>query len=342
MSDQPVWIALSGGVDSAVAAALLVDAGRRAEGVTLRLRPTDSDVVVHARAVCDGLGIPHRTIDLTREFEERVVARFAAAYAGGMTPNACIWCNEEVKFGLLLKAARSNGAALATGHYARIVATDAGPRLARGTDQPKDQSYFLYRLGPDVLADVLLPIGHLTKSAVRELARARGLPTARHRESQDACFLAETSASAFVGARHPGALASGDIVDTAGNLLAHHGGIAGYTVGQRKGLPGGGEGPLYVVALDAAANRVVAGPLEECRTRTVHATDVRWYAPGVDRVLAQVRARMAPAPATVRATGDALVVDFDEPVCAAPGQAVVCYQGDTIAGGGTITAGERS
>jgi tRNA-specific 2-thiouridylase len=342
MSDRPVWIALSGGVDSAVAAALMVEAGGPAEGVTLLLRPSDSDAVPRARAVCEALGIPHRTIDLTEEFERRVLARFAAAYAAGLTPNPCVWCNEELKFGLLLDAARRHDALLATGHYARIVSTDAGLRLARATDRSKDQSYFLYRLRPEVLSDVLLPIGDLTKAAVREMASARGLPTTRHPESQDACFLEDMDAAAFIASRRPEAATPGQIVDSAGRLLGEHRGIAGYTVGQRKGLPGGGGGPLYVVAIDAATNRVVAGPLERCRARTVHASDACWYASGGGRFEAQVRARMTPVPATVSLSGSTMTLEFAEPVCAAPGQAVVCYEGDLIAGGGTITAGEPS
>lgn len=344
-----VWVAMSGGVDSAVAAALLLEQGHRVTGVTLQVRSTSDEAggccsvaaVRDARRVCDLLGIPHRTLNAEAVFEEHVVGPFASAYAAGMTPNPCVACNEQVKFGWLLARALEAGAdALATGHYARIL-RDAGGRawLARGVDAQKDQSYFLYRLSADQLAHAIFPVGELTKSAVRGMAERFGLPVARKAESQDACFEVLGRYEHVVAARQPDALRPGEIVDERGSVLGRHKGIARYTIGQRKGLGIGGGEPRYVVRLDAERNRVVVGPRKDLeRTRVVaHRAVWREAADSPVRVEAVVRYRMEPVAAEAVLRGDELTARFDRAVeGVAPGQHLVCYRGEVVLGGGII------
>lgn len=344
-----VWVAMSGGVDSSLAAALLVEAGHDVTGVTMRLLDEDtlggccpSGSVRDAKRVCDLLGVPHYTLDLRASFARHVVDAFVDAYMAGRTPNPCIECNDRVKFDDLLGRALANGAeALATGHYARV-ATDGGqPWLLRGADAEKDQSYFLYRCDESALARLLFPVGEMRKDEVRAAAAERGLPTAARTESQEACFLAGERARAFVRSRRPECAQAGDVVDRHGRAIGRHDGAVGFTIGQRRGTGVAQGGPaLYVTEVRPDSNEVVVGPPEELLSRTVLARCEAWRGgDGPVRVTAQVRYRSPEAPATAVRTGDVLTVTFDEPVSAvAPGQAVVCWDGIRVCGGGTVEA----
>jgi tRNA-specific 2-thiouridylase len=336
---------MSGGVDSSVAAALLLEQGHDVTGVTMQLwEASDAEngccsvtAVRDARRVCDLLGIDHYTLNYRELFEREVVQAYAETYAAGRTPSPCIVCNDRLKFSDLLNRVSLQGAeALATGHYARVVRDQHGaPWLARGHDVLKDQSYFLYRLTPAQLEHVLFPVGEMDKAAVRAFAERLGLPVAEKRESQEACFAPEGPVSALER-RAPAALRPGDIVDESGTVLGTHAGIGRYTIGQRKGL-GLSGGPWFVVAIDAGANRVVVGPQGSDRVSTVDAEDVVWRGEAEALVDAQVRYRATPVAARVTAEEDQLRLELSEPVAGvAPGQAVVCYRQDRVLGGGTI------
>lgn len=338
MSGATWWAALSGGVDSAVAALLTLREGRPVAAVTLRFLDSDEQAR-EARRVADALGIEHRVIDMRKRFAAEVIEPFIDAYAAGRTPNPCIGCNETMKFGALLEWVRDEGGAgVVTGHYARVVQTSHGSRIARAEDDAKDQSYFLYRLRPSMLERVRLPLGGLTKAEVRAEALLAGLPAAGHPESQDVCFLGGRPAGEYVCAHRPEACRPGDVVDLDGRPIGRHRGICHYTPGQRKGLPAG-EGPLYVVSVDAARNVVVAGPVHACESAHVEVRDVVWHGGPEDGLSVKVRARMPAVGARVVRSAGALTIDLDEPVCAAPGQAAVCYAGDVVVGGGTIAKG---
>jgi len=340
-----VAVAMSGGVDSSVAAALLVDAGRDAIGVTLSLgldafpsaTGRDEEAVVLAQRVCAELGIPHVVIEAAPEFAGRVVDPFCEAYASGLTPNPCIWCNEHVKLGFLADRVKRLGVhALATGHYARVSRDADDVWLERAADRSKDQSYFLYRVSPEVLARAEFPLGALLKSDVRRIAEERGLPAASRKESQEVCFADDHVP--LVGARYPASLMPGPIEDADGTALGTHRGIARYTVGQRRGLGiGGPEGPYRVSAIDAARSTLVVAPVERCRQASVLLEDPVWRLGAHERVAAQVRYRSQPVAATATPAGGYLEVVFAEPVeVLAPGQSVVLYQEDRVVGGGYV------
>ena len=340
-----VLVAMSGGVDSTLAAALLLEQGHEVLGVTLRLvdPPPGADPPDPAAAAAS-LGIPHETVDLRGEFERLVVAPFVASYAAGRTPNPCALCNARVKFGLLLEKARAAGAgALATGHYARIVPSpDGEPRLARGADSRKDQSYFLFAIARGSLGLLSFPLGGLDKAAVRAMARERGLAAAGRPESQEICFVPGEDCGAFVARRlPPGTVAPGPVVDEAGRRLGTHRGLVHYTVGQRRGLGFAAGRPLYAVALDPAANTLVVGPDGDLWRSELVADGVNWLMDkpaGEFRALVRIRSRHEPAPATLApAGGGAWRVRFDVPQRAiTPGQAAVFYDDDTVLGGGWI------
>lgn len=346
-----VAVAMSGGVDSSVAAALLVEAGCDVIGVTMRLGlsgfaggdDSGEDETLLARRACDRLGIEHVVIDLAAEFETAVVTPFCDAYAAGLTPNPCVLCNEHIKLGLFAAHVRALGAStLATGHYARI-AQDGGPAvpvwLKRGADRAKDQSYFLYRVSLDVLRMLVFPLGDLTKTTVRQLAIERGLPSAERAESQEVCFARDRVE--LIGMRHPSALLPGPIVDTHGTVLGAHHGIARYTVGQRKGIGvSGPNGPYRVVRIDAGRNAlVVEGIRDSSECAGVTLAEGVWRLDGPDRVVAQARYRGTLEPARARKTTNGLEVTFDRPVPPlAPGQSLVLYQGERVVGGGFVPA----
>jgi tRNA-uridine 2-sulfurtransferase len=345
-----VLVAMSGGVDSSVSAALLAREGWDVTGVHLKLARTPAHAQVQgkgcctladaddARRVADTLGIPFYVWDMAEEFEEAVVETFAADYAAGRTPNPCARCNERVKVTGLLARARALGFdALATGHYARVV----DGRLLRAADPAKDQSYVLYMLGPDHLAHLRLPLGELTKSQVRGIAADLGLRTAAKPESYDVCFIPDGDTAGWLQ-RRLGAQ-PGEIVDTSGARVGAHQGAYRYTVGQRRGLGVSAPNPKYVLRVEPAARRVVVGDRDELQVRTVYleqptATDGGGLRPGRARV--RLRAHGAEVPCQVVPEPDGRVrLDLDDPTTAvAPGQAGVLYRGDMVLGGGTIAA----
>jgi len=353
VSADRVVVAMSGGVDSAVAAARCVAAGYDVVGISLRLARGGSgsccslDDFHDARAVADRLGFPHYVFDFTDAFERHVVAPFVDDYLAGRTPNPCARCNQYVKFDLLWQRARELGARwLATGHYARIGhdAAHGHAVLRTARDAGKDQTYFLFGLDAATLAHTLFPVGELTKTEVREEAAALGLAVADKPESMEVCFVSAAGAAAFVERRAPAsALRPGTVVDQDGAVLGRHDGVHRFTVGQRRGLGLGGGARRYVKALDAARATVtvVDGPAR-LAAAGLAARDVTWSgdrvpAPGT-RIAARVRHRHAPVPAWVEtATADATTIVFDGAGPAVtPGQAVVFYAGETVVGGGWI------
>ncbi len=337
-----VLVAMSGGVDSSVAAALLAEAGHDVAGVTLKLWGGASDRgccsvadVDDARRVADQLGIPHYVFGLADDFSTGVVEPYVAAHAAGRTPNPCVECNRHVKFDRLLRRALAMGFdAVATGHHARIERTSAGRwRLRRGADAAKDQSYVLHMLGQAHLARVLLPVGGLTKREVRSRAAAMGLRTARKPDSQDVCFVAGSDRRAFLGGRIP--LHPGRVVDTSGQEVGSVAAVELVTVGQRRGLglPGGTHEPRYALAVDVAARTVTVGSEDDLSTTETAVEGWTWVdAPAAGAVHAQCSAHGEALPATL----DGGVLRWDAPRRrVAPGQSVVLYDGDVVLGGGT-------
>jgi tRNA-uridine 2-sulfurtransferase len=336
-------VAMSGGVDSSVAALLLLEAGYRVEGASLRLwdssRRDDRICSDHrdGARVADALGIPHTLIDERTAFDRTVVGPFVAAYASGRTPNPCVACNGGFKLGVLLDWALARGAAVvATGHYARIERRGSRRILRRAADGARDQSYFLFALGQRQLAHAAFPLGEWTKAEVRRRAAERGLPVAEKLDSQDLCF---GDPAALVRARGLGGV-KGDVVNDRGDPLGRHDGIEAFTVGQRRGLGLSAAGPLYVQSIDAERGRVVVG-LTPSRCTGLVASGWSWVdspATEDEPLLAQIRYRHSPLPVRVRAEGEGRArVTFDRPVPAvAPGQAVVVYRGDEVVGGGWI------
>jgi tRNA-specific 2-thiouridylase len=363
-SQPTVVAALSGGVDSATAAALLVEAGHRVIGMTLRLYdargtaassggrccgPRDME---DARRVSAHLGIPFYVVDLAAEFERHVMDDFTSAYLEGKTPNPCARCNQHIKFSPLLRRARALGAdAVVTGHYARLEPDATGRmRLRRAVDPDKDQSYFLFAMPADEMAAVRFPLGGMRKEEVRRRAAELGLPNAAKPESQEICFVPDGDYAGFVERRALVRPAPGPVEDESGNPLGEHAGVHRFTVGQRRGLGVAAGAPLYVVGLDLAANRVVVGSKREAAAReldveAVSLTAGPWPTEPVP-VEAVVRYRGTPYPAEVRLgeaeRGEAVVSFTGEGPVASPGQAVVFYRGDEVLGGGTIRAIRRA
>jgi tRNA-uridine 2-sulfurtransferase len=350
----PIVVALSGGVDSATAAALLCEEGQRVVGVAMRLfdagapcvaggRCCSSTDLEDARRVAAHLGIPFYVQNYEEEFRRAVVDDFVAEYCCGRTPNPCIRCNQRLKFAALLRRARGLGAAaLATGHYARLTTRDGRRVLCRGVDPRKDQSYVLFFLGNEERDFVRFPLGDLTKDEVRAHARRLGLPVAAKGESQEICFVPDGDVAGFVASRRPGGSPpAGDIVDGAGKVLGRHAGVHRYTIGQRHGLGLAMKEPHYVIGLDVERHRVIVGPVTALGRDRLVAREVTWATvtpPGPVRAAVQIRYRHEPAVATVTpVAGDRAEVVFDSPQRAvAPGQAAVFYEGDFVLGGGFI------
>jgi len=356
-SGDRTLVAMSGGVDSAAAAQLALDAGEDVLAVTLELwsdPATDGDksccspqAVTSARALAHRMGIPHFTLDLRDRFRKYVVDDFLQGYAGGQTPNPCVRCNGLVRFDSMLDLADRLGAArLVTGHYARMARDDCGPLVRAGADPSKDQSYVLARLTGVELERLRFPLGELEKSQVRDLAAAAGLPVARKPESQDLCFLAGTGGRDFM-VRHGGeavreAERGGELVDRDGSVLGHHDGHHRFTVGQRRGIGVASTEPYYVLAKDAGRNRVMIGPKAQLRTDTVSVAPVTLHRPGHRTTSVRLRYHAPALPCAVeqaapgRAPGRA-ILRFDRRVAgAAPGQTACLMDGELVVGWGTM------
>ena len=342
-----VAVAMSGGVDSSVAAALLIEAGYDVQGVSLRLWEGNGGPRIcsdhrGANQIAAELDIPHTLIDLRSQFAHTVVRPFAADYLRGRTPNPCVACNRDFKFGTILKWAKERRIDyVATGHYARIVrhVDSEHNSLWRGADLGKDQSYFLFALSRKQLAHTLFPLGEMEKTEVRALARRLKLPVAERPESQDICFgdykaLVESYAS-------PGAVAEGDVVDRSGKVLGRHRGIHGVTIGQRKGLGVSADRPLYVVDIQEESKRVVLGTKEELRCEGFRAGNINWIEPPAGEFTTasvQIRYRSAAVSCVVQTTAAGTAEVRFTVACPAvtPGQAAVFYRGDQLLGGGWI------
>ena len=354
---KKVLAAMSGGVDSSVAAFLMKEAGCEVTGVTMKLYENETagfsrqdtccslDDVEDARAVCASLGIPHHVFNFTGEFEERVIRRFIEAYERGETPNPCIDCNRYIKFSRLFKRGLElEQDMVVTGHYARISFDEGSGRwlLKRGLDPKKDQSYVLTALTQEQLAFTGFPLGDLTKEEVREVAEEQGFINARKHDSQDICFVPDGDYAGFItrftGKDYP----EGDFVDREGRILGRHRGIIRYTIGQRKGLGLALKEPMYVVEKDMAANNVILGRNADLFSRELDAFDFNWIAlsePGAPvRGEGKIRYSQKASPCTVYPLGGGKVhIEFDEPERAVTkGQTVAVYDGDVVIGGGTI------
>ena len=342
MSQKRVAVAMSGGVDLSVAAALLKKAGYEVSGIYMQLWPTSEPSTSDLESTCQLLDIPLYKLDLEREFQKLVIDYFCQEYSRGRTPNPCIACNQQVKFGLLFDKALEMGAEyLATGHYARVEQSPDVYRLLKAVDVNKDQSYFLYTLRQRQLERLLLPLGKLSKEEVRELATGLGLPISGRRGSQDVCFIPDNDYRAFIAEHIP--FQAGEIVDINGKILGKHSGLAQYTVGQRQGLGLTSNKPLYVLELDAINSKLVVGSKKQSLHNMLFASGLSWVSgevpAGPINVTAKIRYKASGVAAEIHPNTNGAEVRFVESQSAiAPGQSVVFYQGDIVLGGGVIDA----
>ncbi len=337
-------VAMSGGVDSSVCAYLALKEGYDLIGATMRLCEKDAFFkdAEDARIVCDKLGIEHRVFDMTKEFEEKVIEEFVSLYEMGFTPNPCILCNKNLKFGLLFDKARELGCdTIITGHYARVEMGEDGYELKKALDISKDQSYVLYQLPYDMLKNVYFPLGTITKEEARKIAVEMGFVTAHKSDSQDICFVPDGDYASYIkdftGKEYP----KGNFVDTKGNVLGEHKGIIHYTVGQRKGLGIAFGTPCYVKSKNTEDNTVVLSSNDELFSNELLAKDFNWVIRSPKFPLeakAKIRYNQKETKATVYMKSDKEAkIIFDEPQRAiAKGQAVVVYDGERVLGGGTI------
>ena len=354
--NKKVLVAMSGGVDSAVATLLLKEQAYDIGGITMTVWSDEKDLAdgevtvpdqncIDARAIADELNIPHYTVSLGESFKTCVIKRFIDDYTSGKTPNPCVECNKHIKFGKLFDCVDTLGYNdIATGHYARIVKDENGKfLLKKAADEKKDQSYFLWSIKKELLPRIHFPLGELTKPEVRDIAAKNGFSNAHRSDSQDICFISNGDYAEFIRKHSDVAFPCGNFTDTDGNVIGKHTGLINYTIGQRKGLGVAFGKPMFVGGKDASANTVMLCTDEQLYTDTLIATDVniltdeKFEAPV--RLMAKIRYRHEPAIATVTRLGDGcLLVKFDLPQRAiAPGQSVVLYDGDTVVGGGIIS-----
>jgi len=354
---ERIAVAMSGGVDSSLAAAILKKQGFDVIGVTFRTWPKEEcgmsigraccnlEAIVRARAVAQSLKIPYYVFDFSAEFKKNVIDYFCGEYIKGLTPNPCIVCNEKIKFAALLEKARSLGAAhIATGHYAKVSFDKKRGRflLRDGSDKAKSQSYFLFNLKQEQLAHTIFPLGGMTKDRVRALAKRYKLKTYNTVSSQDVCFIQDMSYAEYIKKKTGVEIAEGDIVDAGGKVLGRHKGIPFYTIGQRRGLGVAYSQPLYVTGIDIKNNRIVVGTKKDVLRKGLIADRLNWVmVDGIDepmKVSAKIRYGNKKAKATIsKESSDTVKVIFDEPQEApTPGQAVVFYDKDMVFGGGWI------
>jgi len=371
--NQKIVVAMSGGVDSSVAAALLKEQGHEVIGVTMNLacssKASDKgccsiSAANDAKKVAEALNIPHYTLNFKDDFKRLVIDNFIEEYKNGRTPNPCIRCNQFIKFDLLLKKAKELGADyIATGHYARVqpsIPSSPSPsgrgggkaqelvggegcyRLFKGKDPKKDQAYVLYRMGQEVLSRTLFPLGEMTKGETRKLAKKYDLPVAEKPESQEICFVEDDDYGRFLREFVPEAVKPGPILDKQGNILGMHGGIAFYTVGQRKGIGHHRGNPKYVVEIDKQNNTIIIGDDEDTLKNELLAEEVSFVSGETPaeplEVTAKIRYNSPEAKAVVRLLGGSVVrINFEQPQRAVtPGQSVVFYKGEEVIGGGII------
>jgi tRNA-specific 2-thiouridylase len=342
MEKKRIMVAMSGGVDSSVSAALLLQQGHEVQGMTMRVWDGPVDVAVDARRVADQLGIPFHLVDLREEFQQRVVKPFCSEYLQGRTPNPCVLCNQAFKFRLLLEQAQALGAEqLATGHYVRVLQRDGRYLLAKGRSAHKDQSYFLFTLTQAQLSRVCFPLGEMDKDQVRAKASELGLSVAGKSDSQDICFIPDGDYIGFLEGQCATDDLGGEIVHVDGQVLGRHAGTYRYTVGQRRGLGLAWTEPLFVVRIDAALRQVVVGERRHLDVGELIVSDCNWIIaepsePLRCRVRIRYRHQEAPATVTVLGEGRCRVV-FDAPEKGiTPGQAAVFYEDDLVLGGGWI------
>ena len=355
--NKRVVVAMSGGVDSSVAAALLVQQGYEVIGIMMRLwsdsiesssplvnRCCTPDQMADARRVADHLNIPFYVLDAQSQFRSSIVQQFIDEHLAGRTPNPCIACNRKIRFGYLLGHAQALGAQfLATGHYARVKRTNESYELLRGTDPNKDQSYVLYTLTQEKLARVLFPVGEFVKEHVRELAKEFGLPVAAKHDSQDLCFVVDGDHKGFLQRHGENGFAPGLIVDQEGNELGQHEGLPFYTIGQRKGLGISADRPLYILHKDKARNAIVVGSRDALGQKQFHVRDINWIS-GVPvtaekQIETKIRYKARAVPGLIdQSSSSEAIVKLSSPASGVtPGQGAVFYDGDICLGGGIIS-----